>query len=204
MAVTAVTGDIGAGKSTVSKLLAEKLSCERLDADGLVSQIWTRPEVKELFTQRWGSKILDESGNIAKSEISRIIFANQDEYNFCNKIIHALVMSELKEESERHERLVIEIPLLPEVGRPNWINYAVYVTAEFDSRLQRCMTQRGWDINELLRRERLLLPHDKRIACSDYIIRNNGNLADLEEQAALFMKFVGRPYPYQGKEKDRR
>ena len=195
MAITAVTGDIGAGKSTVSKLLAEKLSCERLDADALVSQIWTRSEVKEFFTQRWGSKILDESGNIVKSEISRIIFTDQDEYNFCNKIIHALVMSELKEESERHERLVIEIPLLPEAGRPNWLNYAVYVTADFDLRLQRCMTQRGWDINELLRRERLLLPHDKRIACSDYIISNNGSLADLEEQAALFMKFVGRPYP---------
>ncbi|MBQ4469105.1 MAG: dephospho-CoA kinase, partial [Synergistaceae bacterium] len=56
MAITAVTGDIGAGKSTVSKLLAEKLSCERLDADALVSQIWTRSEVKEFFTQRWGSK----------------------------------------------------------------------------------------------------------------------------------------------------
>ena len=189
MAITAVTGDIGAGKSTVSKLLAEKLSCERLDADALVSQIWTRSEVKEFFTQRWGSKILDESGNIVKSEISRIIFTDQDEYNFCNKIIHALVMSELKEESERHERLVIEIPLLPEAGRPNWLNYAVYVTADFDLRLQRCMTQRGWDINELLRRERLLLPHDKRIACSDYIISNNGSLADLGEQAALFMNY---------------
>lgn len=189
MAATAVTGDIGAGKSTVSRLLAEKLSCERLDADSLVSQIWARDDVKEFFTQRWGSKIFDESGNIVKSEVSSIIFANNEEYNFCSKFIHALVMSELKAESESHDRIVLEIPLLPEAGRPNWLNYVVYVTADFDTRLQRCMAQRGWDVHELSRREGFLLPQDKRIALSDYVIRNNGSPADLEQQAVLFINY---------------
>ena len=189
MAVTAVTGDIGAGKSTVSRLLAEKLSCESLSADNIVSQIWTRSEVKEFFTQRWGSKIIDESGNIMKSEISRIIFTDHEEYKFCNKFIHALVMSELKEESERNNNLVLEIPLLPEAGKFLWINYVVYVTADFDVRLQRCKIQRGWSPEELLRRERLLMPQSERIAASDYIICNNGSLAELEKQAALFINY---------------
>ena len=184
MAVTAVTGDIGAGKSTVSRLLAQKLSCERLDADNIVSQVWTRSEVKEFFVKRWGSKILDESGNVIKSEVSRIIFTNETEYKFCNKFIHALVMSLLKEESERHENIVLEIPLLPEAGKFLWISHVVYVTADFDSRLERCMTQRGWDINELLRRERLLMPQSERISASDYVIYNNGSLAELEKQVS--------------------
>ena len=189
MAVIALTGDIGAGKSTVSKLLAQKLSCERLDADNLVSKIWTRSEVKEFFTQRWGRKILDDSGNIIKSEISRIIFTNHEEYKFCNKFIHALVMSSLKEEAERNNNLVLEIPLLPEAGSPKWVNHVVYVTADFDVRLRRCKIQRSWSSEELLRRERLLMPRSERIALSDYVICNNGSLADLEKQAALFINY---------------
>ena len=188
MAILAVTGDIGAGKSTVSRLLAEKLSYERLDADLIVSELWSRNEVKTFFVNRWGNSILDEAGNISKSQVARIIFTSQTEYTFCSKFIHERVMTELKEASGRSKDLVIEIPLLPEAGRPDWIACVVYVTAIFDVRLQRCMTQRNWDINELERRERLLLPRSERLIISDYVIHNNGSLAELDRQAALFIQ----------------
>ena len=127
MAVTArtvVTGEIGAGKSTVSKILARLMGCAVIDADVIATEMWSRPDVKSMAVSRWGGEILDAQGNIIKAEISRQIFADDEEHKFCNAMIHPLVMEELRRRTENIDA-VVEIPLLPEAGRPEWINRAV-------------------------------------------------------------------------------
>ena len=187
MTVIAVTGSIGAGKSTVSKLLAEKLRCERFDADSIVADLWSSEKIKSLAVKRWGKNIIDSSGNIIKSEISRHIFNDENEYKFCNDMLHPLVMAELHERTKNFALSVLEIPLLFEVGRPSWIDKIIYVSADFRVRLERCINNRGWNEQELLRREKLLLPENNKIPLSDYIIVNNCGLNELESQINLFV-----------------
>ncbi|MBQ7593400.1 MAG: dephospho-CoA kinase [Synergistaceae bacterium] len=214
MAAIAITGDIGAGKSTVSKLLAEKLGCERLDADVVAKNLWLRDDVKAQAVNRWGEKILDASGKILIPEIARIIFTDETEHEYCNKMLHPLVMSELKRRAaniinrefpstseqarklekvivsdnlshvtSKPENVVIEIPLLFEAGSSfDWINFVVYVTANFDVRAERCRVSRGWSFDELRRREKFLLPQNEKISMSDYIINNDGGISELERQ----------------------
>ena len=181
MAVIAITGDIGAGKSTVSKFLAEKLGCERLDADVVAKSLWLRDDVKAQAVSRWGEKILDNSGKILIPEIAKIIFNDETENKFCNSMLHPLVMSELEQQSQENKNIVLEIPLLFEAGSSfDWINFVVYVTANFDVRAERCRISRGWSIDELMRREKMLLPQSEKISMSDYIIHNGGNISELE------------------------
>lgn len=182
MAVLAITGDIGAGKSTASRLLAEKLNCELLNADQTAKNLWSRNDVKAQAIKRWGRKILDASGKIITAEISSIIFMDNSEHQFCNELIHPLVMSELKARAANFESVVIEVPLLFEARRPEWINLIVYVTAGFDVRAERCREFRGWSIEELRRRERFLLPQSEKIKRSDYVVSNEGSLSELERQ----------------------
>ena len=182
MDVTAITGDIGAGKSTITKLLAEKLQCELLDADRVTAELWTSERVKTMALSRWGSEILDEAGNIIKPKISRIIFTDKDEYKFCNSMLHPLIMNELERQAKNFQRVIIEIPLLFEVGRPEWIRQVIYVTASFTTRAKRCELQRGWNIEELLRREEFLLPSDAKISQSDYVINNDGEFDEVIAQ----------------------
>ncbi|MBQ6972561.1 MAG: dephospho-CoA kinase [Synergistaceae bacterium] len=186
MTVTAVTGEIGSGKSTVSAVLARLMECRLVDADKVAAEIWTRPDVKEAAVSRWGNGILDADGNIIKAEISRRIFADDDSYRFCDSLIHPLVMDEIHGLAGDSD-IVAEIPLLPEAGRPSWADRAVYVMAGFSVRAERCRA-RGWDDDELLRREKFLLPESERIAVCDYVIRNEGSLADLEGQAVKFLQ----------------
>lgn len=186
MAVTAVTGEIGAGKSTVSAILARLMGCRLVDADRVAAGIWTRPDVKEAAVSRWGNGILDADGGIVKAEISRRIFADDDSYRFCNTLIHPLVMDEIHGLADDSD-IVAEIPLLPEAGRPSWVGRAVYVMAGFAVRAERCRA-RGWDDGELRRREKFLLPERERIAVCDYVIRNEGSLPDLEGQAVKFLQ----------------
>ena len=171
MAVAAITGDIGAGKSTVSKILAEKLNSPLLDADLITAELWQSEKVKKVFISRWGKEILDMSGNIMKSEISRRIFFDMDEYKFCNSILHPLIIKELGIRSEelgvKHKNIIIEIPLIFEAGRPSFVEKVIYVASDFETRAKRCQDQRNWSIEELKRRESFLMPREKKISLSE-------------------------------------
>lgn len=182
MAVMAVTGDIGAGKSTAAKLIAEKFSCEFLNADITAKNLWLRDDVKRIAFSRWGKKIFDASGNINRAEIAEIIFSDKAEYKFCNALLHPLVMQELEDYSRNFSSIVLEIPLLFEAGRPEWVSIVIYIAASFNIRAERCKIQRGWSVGELERREKFLLPKNERIAKSDYVIRNDGSISELERQ----------------------
>lgn len=205
MAVVAVTGDIGAGKSTAAKLIAGRLKCLLIDADKITAELWHDEGVKKIFVSRWGSEadcqkgILSPQGEIIKSEISRRIFSDPDEYKFCNSVLHPLIMKELKESGVRGEglgvenkNLILEIPLLFEAceARPEWIDKIIYVEADFEVRAKRCFKQRNWSVEELKRRESFLLPRDKKISMSDFIIQNDGSPEELNEALQPFLKGI--------------
>ena len=157
MAVTAVTGEIGSGKSTLSRILSRLMNCAVIDADKIAAEVWTRDDVKNIFVSRWGNEILDADGNIIKPNIAEKIFTDDSEHKFCDSIIHPLVMDEIRTLTEKIDA-VAEIPLLPEAGRPEWITRVIYTESDFSLRAERCRVSRGWSYDELMRREKFLLP----------------------------------------------
>ena len=189
MAVTAVTGDIGSGKSTGAKILARLLGCTCLDADVIAKGCWELDGLKVQAVKRWGKGILDAEGRIIRAAIAERIFSAKSEHDFCNALIHPVVMAKLRELT-RNVDAVVEIPLLPETGRQGWISKAVYFCAPFEIREQRCRAQRGWSTDELRRRESFLLPQNVRMSVCDYVIRNDGSLEDLEQQLQSIIQEV--------------
>ena len=188
MAVIAVTGDIGAGKSTLSRMLAQLIKCPVFDADKIAAEVWTRPEVLRVFSQRWGDDILDSKGNIIRPKIAEKIFTDDEEHKFCNSVIHPLVMNEIHRLTAGNSDSVAEIPLLPETGRPEWIDRVIYVTADFGIRAERCRNSRGWTDDELRRREKFLLPQSERLRICDYVIRSENSLSELKAKAVKFLQ----------------
>ena len=182
MAVRAITGDIGSGKSSAAGILAEILGCTCLDADIIAKSMWERGDVKAQALSRWGNEILNSSGEIITALISERIFSGKAEHDFCNALILPLVMTELQALSSSLDNVVLEIPLLPEAGRPQWIDRAIYITAEFSVRAQRRNLQRGWTNDELLRRERFLLPQSERMSVCERVISNDSNIHELQRK----------------------
>ncbi|MDR1048966.1 MAG: dephospho-CoA kinase [Synergistaceae bacterium] len=183
--VIAVTGDIGAGKSTVSRLF-ESFGGVLIDADRVVADLWRTPDVVAAARARWGDGILDAAGRVDHGAVAARVFAEgcRAEYDWLLGFLHPLVRLEVERrvrELAAGEWAVAEIPLLFEGGRYGWVTASVFVTAPRGTRLERCRA-RGWDESEMERRSRFFLPSERRMALADYVIRNDGSLGRLREE----------------------
>jgi dephospho-CoA kinase len=199
--VIAVTGEVGAGKSTASKIF-ESLGGVRIDADRVVAELWRTQEIVAAAVKRWGARVLDDSGKsgsepgergpISHKAVAGIVFGDRAEYDWVTGLLHPRVMEEI----ERRLGLlgdrcaVAEIPMLFESGGAPWATARVFVTAPREIRLERCRA-RGWDEIGMTRRESFFLPAEERIARSDYVIRNDGGLGKLEEAVRAIYSDIG-------------
>jgi dephospho-CoA kinase len=175
----AITGDVGAGKSTVAKLF-ESLGGFLIDADRLVAELWRTPEMTAAAVGRWGKAALEESGYVRHKFVADRIFNNQGEYDWVTGLLHPRVMKEIQRRLETCRWGIVEIPLLFEGEIPPWVTVTLFVTASKETRAARCRT-RGWSEAEMAKRESFFLPSEERMKRSDYVIENNGGLEELKK-----------------------
>jgi len=180
--VMALTGDVGAGKSTVSGML-ESMGWKLIDADKVVAELWRTDGVIDAAVGRWGEGIL-ENGAVAHAKVAKLIFADKAEYDWTMRLLHPLVKKEMRLRVEtlkaEGKPVVAEIPMLFEAGVSSWVTFKTFVTASRDIRLKRCAA-RGWDEAELARRESFFMPSEERMALSDFVICNDGGLDELRK-----------------------
>ena len=204
--VMAVTGDVGAGKSTVAKLF-ESLGGFLIDADRVVAELWQTPEVMAAAVDRWGNGILDDAGHVSHKAVAGRIFCDRAEYDWVMKLLHPRVRKEIERRitnpamdvptAKTGNWRVVEIPLLFESGVPPWVTVKVFVTASRETRLARCRS-RGWDEAELARRESFFMPGEQRMAKSDCVVRNDGSLDELREAVEAVCRRYGIPINFGG------
>ena len=180
--VMAITGDVGAGKSTVSGILRSK-GWALIDADRVVADLWRTQGVIDAAVERWGDGIL-ENGAVVHARIGALIFNDRDEYNWAMRLLHPLVKKEmsLRVETLKGEGkpIAAEIQMLFEAGVASWVTLKTFVTASRNVRLERCAA-RGWDETEMSRRESFFMPSEERMALSDFVICNDGTLDELRK-----------------------
>ena len=178
----AITGDVGAGKSTVLGIL-ESRGWTLIDADKVVAELWRVPDVIEAAVERWGEGILANDA-VARARIAALIFNDKAEYNWTMSLLHPLVKEEMRLRVEtlkgEGKPIAAEIQMLFEAGVAPWVTLKTFVTASRRVRLERCMA-RGWDEAEMSRRESFFIPSEERMALSDFVIWNDGTLNDLRK-----------------------
>jgi dephospho-CoA kinase len=186
MWVTAITGDIGAGKSTVAKIL-EDMGALRIDSDEIVKELWQSEEIILKAVERWGNRIIDK-GKVDLKAIANIIFNDSSENRFTCELLHPKVIRIIEDRIKTADGwVIVEIPLLFEFGVPAWVNRTIYVTAPIEIREHRCFS-RGWDESEIKRRESFYILSEERIKTSDFLIINDCNLEELKSKLSKLAK----------------
>ncbi len=188
-----LTGGIGAGKSTVAKILAG-LGCVVADSDALSREALRDPEIRRRLVEWWGEGVLDGSGGIDRAAVARIIFRRPEERARLESLIHPWIEARraamFAQAPPGTVALVIDAPLLLEAGLDARCDAVVFVEAPRDLRLARLRAARGWDERELALREESQRPLDEKRARSDHVIRNDGDLDALAAEVRRTLRSI--------------
>ena len=176
MKVIALTGGIGAGKSTVAQFFSE-LGAHVVDADHLARIAIERGSAGfDEVVERFGETIL-ANGDINRKALAEIVFSDPDAKRDLEAIIHPRVQKLFAQavlDNEPSAHLIYEIPLLVETAAASKFDFIVTVEADEDLRIERLLT-RGMFITDIKARLASQAPSQARIDIADAVIVNDGD-----------------------------
>ena len=183
----AITGGIGAGKSEALASFGRQ-GAATVSSDEIVHRLLRDDEgVRKALLERFGERILDESGRLDRAAIAEIVFPDPEALQWLEQLLHPLVTREYLDWREQLGRLenppavcVTEVPLLYEVGSQDRFDAVVLITAPAEVRAARSQVPA-----EL--REPRLLPDEEKAKRADYVYVNDGSLDELDAFVASIM-----------------
>ncbi len=192
-----LTGNIAAGKSTVSRLFAD-WGATVLDADQIVHDL-QRPgtPVFRAITDRFGTEVVADDGSLDRGALRRLVFDNKAALADLNAIVHPAVAAErerlLEEARANGAKLIIhDIPLLFEVMDPAKFDAIVLVDAPVAARRERLERTRGLGRSEAESMIAAQLPSTEKRKRATFLIDNDGSFDRLEQQARVVWKALQR------------
>lgn len=184
----AITGGIGAGKSEALAAF-RRHGAATVSSDEIVHRLLREDEsVRRALLGRFGERIVDDAGQINRSAIAELVFADREALTWLEELLHPRVAREYLEWREELGRLpnpppvvATEVPLLYEVGGQERFDVVVVVTAPPELRAARSQVPAD-------QREPRLLPDEQKAAQADYVYVNDGSLEELDEFVAGVMR----------------
>lgn len=166
MAVIGLVGRVGAGKTTVARRFAE-LGAAVIDADRHAHEVLADPDVVEAIAGRFGADVLDAAGGVDRAALARAVFGDTPAHDAgladLESLVHPRVRRRLEAEiaamlredrqSEGHRAVVLDVPLLVQVGWTGMCSHLVVVDCE-ESRRRSRLAARGWSPAEIDARDR--------------------------------------------------
>ena len=185
-----LTGGIGSGKSTVSRLLAGR-GAVIVDADVIAREV-VEPGTPGLaaVVDAFGTAVLAPDGSLDRPALAGVVFADPEARRRLDEIVHPLVRAratELAAAAPPDAVLVHDVPLLVETGQAGTYDLVLVVEADPATRVAR-LVERGLTAEDARARMGAQATDDQRRAVADVVIDNSGALDELENQVDRFWR----------------
>ena len=178
MILVGLTGGIGAGKSTVSAMLAER-GAAIVDADQIARDLQSPGSpVLEAMAARFGAHILREDGSLDRGAVAQIVFNDKAALDDLNGIVHPAMQDEIQRQIDQYrdtDRIVVlDFPLLGENPRKG-LAATIVVDIPVEVAVARLVEQRGMDEADARARINSQISREQRLASATHVIDNGGD-----------------------------
>ncbi len=182
--IIGITGGIGSGKSTVSKLIEEAgypVYYSDIRAKSIVND---NHELQQKIKELLGDDAYDEDSLYDRRYVSEIVFGNEDLLLKLNSLIHPAVKIDFKKwvKQQTTEFVFKETALLFELKLNKSCYKSLLVTADDNCRLKRVMDRDGKTYREVESIMLKQMAEKDKVKLADFIIFNNDGLEELEEE----------------------
>jgi len=174
----AVTGTIGAGKSTVAGELCRLLHAEHCDVDTVCRNLLLKgAKGWHGVVAQWGEKYLDGSGELDRVSLREDIFRDTAIRRKLEDILHPLarsiVQGKMSECADREKTLIVEVPLLYESGWHSDFDIVITVSAENELCLKRIMARDNVSREQAKMALSSQIKREEKESRADFVIDNS-------------------------------
>ena len=202
MTVVALTGGVASGKSTVLKMFM------RLGAFGIDCDVLSREALRPCTSAWWsvvkafGKDILRRDLEIDRPKLREIVFSDGEKRRTLERIVHPEVRRMLKERlnaiktlteatEERGVLVVVDVPLLFELGMQSEFERVIVVYASEAERLRRLL-QRGFSREIAMKIMRAQMPLEEKVKQADFVIYNEDSKEETEKEARKIFEILAK------------
>jgi dephospho-CoA kinase len=192
MILIGLTGIIGSGKSTVAALLRQR-GLDVIDLDALARDSLNWKDTQQDIIKAFGSEYVVD-GRVDVEKLRWTAFADRKTKEKLEFIVHPRVedkvQSTLKGLRKKNvQAVIIDHPLLVEVGFRTKIDKVVVVTAQMNKVRER-LKRRGMKADDIERRIAFQISLEEKEKLADFIIDNNGTENDLGKQIDILLQKI--------------
>jgi len=176
--VVGLTGQTGAGKSTVSRIF-EKNDFAVINADIVARQVMEKnspclAEVAEMF----GKDVLNADGSLDRKKLAGIVFTDKAKLEILNTITYPYITREILNQINALsgmgiDFILLDAPTLFESRADDFCEIVISVLADAQLRKQRIINRDGLTSEQAQNRMNSQLNDEYFISHSDYTINNN-------------------------------
>ena len=179
--VLGLVGGIGAGKSTVANALVRH-GGRVVAGDPLGHEALEQPDIFARIIEVWGDRgILTPEGKIDRKKFGRIVFPSPVERSRLEHLVHPYIEQRIREEIAKAcadpavKFVILDAAIMLEAGWDGTCDKLIFVDAPRPVRLARVQAQRGWTDADLVNREAVQMPAEKKKERADSVIDNSGS-----------------------------
>ncbi|MDG1974417.1 MAG: dephospho-CoA kinase [Flavobacteriaceae bacterium] len=190
-----LTGGIGSGKTTVSKILV-KNGIPVYDSDSNAKLIMNSSnQIKKLIINHFG-KLSYTNNKLNNKYISKIIFNNPVEMNKINSLIHPFIHDNFNnwKNNFSSKYVIFESAIIFETGSYEKFDFNIIVLSDLEKRIKRVKERDFLSEDDVLSRIKSQWIDEKKIRFADYVIKNNKSFKFLENNVLMMIDALNKKF----------
>lgn len=148
-----------------------------------------RARVQRLFGSVWTGR----KGDLDRAKLADAVFTDKGKREKLNAIVHPHVFEAFDEFVRRYSSdrsspfLIAEAALIFESKMDKILDYVIVIDAAEDVRIRRVQRRDGVRRQDVERRIGSQMPVAKKLARADFVVKNEGTVADLKKAVRFFI-----------------
>ncbi len=186
--VLGLTGQTGAGKSTLCQYLQQK-GCSIIDADQVARDVVEKGSdcIADVILE-FGIEYLNMDGSLNRRKLAESVFTDKAKLKKLNDIMFPYIIRNIEEKIQLKKEaeegiIVLDAPTLFESGCDKFCDKVVSVIATEEVRCGRIIARDGLSEDEAMHRIRAQHSDSFYMERSWTVLQNNGDKEDLQMQA---------------------